>query len=41
MEVQSGVRPGEHILTLQLSDARNRSYGPEWAQTLKIKVNEK
>jgi hypothetical protein len=40
-EVQAGVRPGEHTLTLQLVDARNRSYGPEWAQTIKIKVAEK
>lgn len=40
-EVQAGVRPGEHTLTLQLVDARNRSYGPEWAQTVKIKVTEK
>ena len=40
-EVQAGVRPGEHTLTLQLVDARNRSYGPEWAQTIKIKVTEK
>jgi hypothetical protein len=40
-EVQAGVRPGEHSLTLQLVDARNRSYGPEWAQTVKIKVSEK
>jgi hypothetical protein len=40
-EVQAGVRPGEHTLTLQLVDARNRSYGPEWAQTVKIKVLEK
>jgi hypothetical protein len=40
-EVQAGVRPGEHTLTLQLLDARNRSYGPEWAQTIKIKVTEK
>lgn len=37
-EVQVGVRPGEHTLTLQLVDARNRSYGPEWAQSLAIKV---
>ena len=37
-EVQAGVRPGEHTLTLQLLDARNRSYGPEWAQSVKIKV---
>ncbi|MEY4545636.1 MAG: hypothetical protein RL685_1831 [Pseudomonadota bacterium] len=40
-EVQSGVRAGAHTLTLQLVDARNRSYGPEWAQTIKIKVTEK
>ncbi|MEO8178782.1 MAG: DUF4399 domain-containing protein [Deltaproteobacteria bacterium] len=40
-EIQAGVRPGEHTLTLQLVDARNRSYGPEWAQTIKIKVTEK
>lgn len=40
-EVQSGVRSGAHTLTLQLVDARNRSYGPEWAQTIKIKVTEK
>lgn len=40
-EVQAGVRPGEHTLTLQLVDARNRSYGPEWAQTIKIKVTGK
>jgi hypothetical protein len=40
-EVQAGVRPGEHTLTLQLVDARNRSYGPEWAQAIKIKVTEK
>jgi uncharacterized protein DUF4399 len=40
-EVQAGVRPGEHTLTLQLVDARNRSYGPEWAQAIKIKVAEK
>jgi Domain of unknown function (DUF4399) len=40
-EVQSGVRPGKHVLTLQLVDARNRSYGPEWAQTLAIQVTEK
>ncbi|MEY2932116.1 MAG: hypothetical protein RL033_2865 [Pseudomonadota bacterium] len=40
-EVQSGVRSGAHTLTLQLVDARNRSYGPEWAQTVKIKVTEK
>jgi len=40
-EVQVGVRPGAHTLTLQLVDARNRSYGPEWAQTVKIKVAEK
>ena len=40
-EVQAGVRPGEHTLTLQLVDARNRSYGPEWAQTIKLKVSEK
>jgi hypothetical protein len=40
-EVQAGVRPGEHTLTLQLVDARNRSYGPEWAQTVKIKVTAK
>ena len=40
-EVQAGVHPGEHTLTLQLVDARNRSYGPEWAQTVKIKVSEK
>jgi uncharacterized protein DUF4399 len=40
-EVQAGVRPGEHTLTLQLVDARNRSYGSEWAQTVKIKVTEK
>jgi hypothetical protein len=40
-EVQVGLKPGEHTLTLQLVDARNRSYGPEWAQTIKIKVAEK
>jgi hypothetical protein len=40
-EVQVGVKPGAHTLTLQLVDARNRSYGPEWAQTVKIKVTEK
>jgi hypothetical protein len=40
-EVQAGVQPGEHTLTLQLVDARNRSYGPEWAQTIKIKLAEK
>ena len=40
-EVQAGVRPGEHTLTLQLVDARSRSYGPEWAQAIKIKVAEK
>jgi uncharacterized protein DUF4399 len=40
-EVQAGVRPGEHTLTLQFVDARNRSYGPEWAQTVKIKVTGK
>lgn len=40
-EVQAGVRPGEHTLTLQFVDARNRSYGPEWAQTIKVKVAEK
>jgi hypothetical protein len=40
-DVQAGVRPGDHTLTLQLVDARNRSYGPEWAQTIKIKVAEK
>jgi hypothetical protein len=40
-EVQSGVRPGDHTLTLQLVDARNRSYGPEWAQTIKVKLTEK
>lgn len=40
-EVQAGVKPGEHTLTLQLVDARNRSYGPEWAQTIKIKVTAK
>ena len=40
-KVQAGVRPGEHTLTLQLVDARNRSYGPEWAQTIKVKVAEK
>jgi uncharacterized protein DUF4399 len=40
-EVQAGVRPGEHVLTLQLVDARNRSYGPEWAQSVKIKVTAK
>ena len=40
-EVQSGVRPGDHTLTLQLVDARNRSYGPEWAQTIKVKLVEK
>jgi hypothetical protein len=40
-EVQAGVRSGEHTLTLQFVDARNRSYGPEWAQTIKVKVVEK
>ena len=40
-EVQAGVRPGDHILTLQLVDARNRSYGPDWAQSVKIKVTGK
>jgi hypothetical protein len=40
-EIQIGVKPGDHKLTLQLVDARNRSYGPEWAQTIKIKVVEK
>jgi hypothetical protein len=40
-EIQVGVKPGDHTLTLQLVDARNRSYGPEWAQTIKIKVTEK
>lgn len=40
-KVQAGVRPGEHTLKLQLVDARNRSYGPEWAQTIKVKVAEK
>ncbi len=40
-EIQVGVKPGAHTLTLQLVDARNRSYGPEWAQTVKIKVTEK
>jgi hypothetical protein len=40
-EVQVGVRPGKHTLTLQLVDSRNRSYGPEWAQTIEIKVAEK
>ncbi len=40
-EVQAGVRPGDHTLTLQLVDARNRSYGPEWAQTIKVKLAEK
>jgi hypothetical protein len=39
--IQVGVKPGDHKLTLQLVDARNRSYGPEWAQTIKIKVVEK
>jgi hypothetical protein len=37
-KVQAGVRPGEHTLTVQLVDARNRSYGPEWAQSIKVKV---
>lgn len=40
-DIQVGVKPGAHTLTLQLVDARNRSYGPEWAQTVKIKVTEK
>ena len=40
-EVQIGLKPGAHQLTLQLVDARNRSYGPEWAQTLEVKVVEK
>jgi hypothetical protein len=40
-EVQVGVRPGTHKLTLQLVDARSRSYGPEWAQTIEVKVSEK
>jgi hypothetical protein len=40
-EVQAGVRPGAHTLTLQFVDARNRSYGPAWAQTIKVKVAEK
>lgn len=40
-KVQAGVRPGEHTLTLQFVDARNRSYGPDWAQTIKVKVSEK
>jgi hypothetical protein len=40
-EIQVGVKPGAHTLTLQLVDARNRSYGPEWAQTVKVKVTEK
>jgi len=40
-KVQAGVRPGEHTLTLQFVDARNRSYGPEWAQAIKVKVAEK
>lgn len=40
-EIQVGVKPGDHELTLQLVDARNRSYGPEWSQTIKIKVIEK
>lgn len=40
-EVQAGVRPGAHTLTLQFVDARNRSYGPEWAQTVKVKVADK
>lgn len=40
-EVQAGVKPGKHTLTLQLVDARNRSYGPEWAQTIEIKVSAK
>jgi hypothetical protein len=40
-EIQIGVKPGAHTLTLQLVDARNRSYGPEWAQTVRIKVTEK
>jgi hypothetical protein len=40
-EIQVGVKPGDHTLTLQLVDARNRSYGPEWSQTIKIKVVEK
>jgi hypothetical protein len=40
-EIQAGLRPGEHTLTLQFVDARNRSYGPEWAQTIKVKVAEK
>lgn len=40
-KVQAGVRPGEHTLTLQFVDARNRSYGPEWAQSIKVKVSDK
>ena len=40
-EIQVGIKPGAHTLTLQLVDARNRSYGPEWAQAVKIKVAEK
>jgi hypothetical protein len=40
-EVQVGVRPGAHTLTLQLVDSRNRSYGPDWAQTVEIKVTAK
>jgi hypothetical protein len=40
-KVQAGVRPGEHTLTLQFVDARNRSYGPDWAQSIKVKVSEK
>jgi uncharacterized protein DUF4399 len=39
--IQVGLKPGAHTLTLQLVDARNRSYGPEWSQTVKIKVTER
>jgi hypothetical protein len=32
--------PGEHELTMQFADGLHQSYGPEWAQTIKVTVTD-
>ncbi|MBL4687129.1 MAG: DUF4399 domain-containing protein [Nannocystaceae bacterium] len=34
------LTPGAHTLTLQFADGSHRSYGPDWATTIKVTVSE-
>ena len=39
-ETHLGLKPGKHTLTLQFADGAHVSYGPEWASTITLTIEE-